>query len=120
MIYSAHDTQLINMYNWLSPLNLEEDYVNYASTNFFELRYSESCLNGPNANESCFRVGVIFNGVELVLNGCDSTGGCGWDDFLNFMDNIWYDGYSVNDLNEACEQPWDAPYSMQGKETFVQ
>lgn len=59
IIYSAHDTQVVNMMGFLQK---DFDWVTYASTVIFELKYSEQCLAGANADESCFGVSVIFNG----------------------------------------------------------
>lgn len=41
MIYSAHDTQVVNMMDFLQK---DFDWVPYASTVVFELKYQESCV----------------------------------------------------------------------------
>ena len=41
MIYSAHDTQVVNMMNFLKK---DYEFTPYASTVVFELKYSAKCL----------------------------------------------------------------------------
>lgn len=59
VMYSAHDTQVVNMMNFLAK---DIYWTPYASTVIFELKYSASCLEGDNASEDCFGVSVVFNG----------------------------------------------------------
>ena len=73
--------------------------------------YDSDCLNNGASDESCFRVNTRYSGTELVFEGCDTYDyGCTWLEFVDYMDKIWYSGYSSEDLDEACQQPWDAPY----------
>ena len=60
MIYSAHDDQVNNMLAWL---DVDYLWVPFASTVTFELKYSASCLASDVADESCFGVSVMSNGV---------------------------------------------------------
>lgn len=61
MIYSAHDTQVVNMMDFLQK---DYFYTPFASTVIFELKYSESCLaNAEKTKKDCFGVGVTFNGT---------------------------------------------------------
>ena len=46
LIYSAHDTQVVNMVSWLTQKTNGFDYVPYASTVIFELMYSDACVIG--------------------------------------------------------------------------
>ena len=103
MIYSAHDDNISNIMKWLHPLEVEMDYVLFASQVVFELKYDSACLETIN-NDSCFRVGVRWNGNELKLQGCknshDANGvGCSYFDFKAFMGFIWYDSDLSVDLD---------------------
>lgn len=64
MLYSDHDDQIDNMWLWLNPTNFEFDYIKYASTAIFELRYNEECLKSKR-NNSCFWFNVRANGQDL-------------------------------------------------------
>lgn len=103
MVYSAHDTQVVNMMDFL-----KEDYffTPFASTVIFELKYSESCLAADSTNEDCFSVGVTFNGTPQLFDGCTgdnfSLEGCKWNEFLSYMGDIWYSGADADDLDAAC------------------
>lgn len=106
-VYSAHDDQISNMMEWLHPNNVAMDYVLYASQVVFELKYDDQCLAEAEASEACFSVAVIWNGHDLGFDECagsaqDDGTGCSYADFKNQMDNIWYSGYSADDLDEAC------------------
>lgn len=59
VMYSAHDTQVVNMMDFLAK---DLYWTPYASTVIFELKYSASCLASDGASEDCFGVSVIFNG----------------------------------------------------------
>lgn len=72
MIYSAHDDNIANMMLWLHPRIIEMDFIVYASQVVFELKYDTECLNSTK-DETCFRVGVRWNGNELALNGCKNS-----------------------------------------------
>ena len=59
MIYSAHDTQVVNMMDYLTK---DFYWTPYASQVIFELKYSRECLASADASEDCFGVAVRFNG----------------------------------------------------------
>lgn len=108
-IYSAHDDQVSNMWEWLHPTNVQMDFVYYASQVTFELMYDDECLTERLAGEHCFNVNVFYNGSPLAFAECaDSANaegtGCSYKDFKKHMANIWYNGYSSDDLDEACYQ----------------
>ena len=93
---------------WLHATNAEMNWVDYASQVVFELLYDDQCLLSANDN-TCFRVNVIWNGHPLAFRECalsalpDGTG-CSYDDFVDHMNNIWYDGVDADNLNQACYQ----------------
>jgi len=58
VIYSAHDTQVVNMMNFLKK---DYDFIPYASTVVFEVKYSADCL-AKGGQDECFGVSVSFNG----------------------------------------------------------
>ena len=99
-MYSAHDTQVVIMMQFLKK---DFYWTPYASTVTFELKYSAECLASENASEDCFGVGVIFNGNPQLFEGCSGDGfsleGCKFSEFLNYMDSIWYSGPSADDLD---------------------
>jgi len=59
MVYSAHDTQIVNMMTFLQK---DFYYTPFSSNVIFELKYSEQCLASDDASEACFSVSVAFNG----------------------------------------------------------
>jgi hypothetical protein len=69
MIYSFHDTQIINILEWLDLL--DEFYLDapYASTIYFELRYDSECI-AKNPSTDCFTVHMRYNGDPLKLDTC--------------------------------------------------
>ena len=103
MIYSAHDVQVVNMLRFLA---VDYDWVPYASTVTFELKYSASCLAGATPSESCFGVAIIHNGAPLSFPGCSGDGftleGCKFPEFLSLMGSKWYSGPGAGDLDAAC------------------
>ena len=105
MIYSAHDDQVSEMLDFLSPDYL---WIDYASTVNFELFSSASCLaDKSKASEDCFGVSIVANGVPLDFEG-DCTGdlftihGCSYPEFVALMAKKWYSGPSADDLDAAC------------------
>jgi len=68
MIYSSHDTQVVNM---MAFLQKEFTWVPFASTVFFELKFSAKCLASDSADENCFDVAVIYNGIPQVFDDCN-------------------------------------------------
>lgn len=92
-IYSAHDTQVVNMMGFLQK---DFDWVPYASQVVFELKYSEECLASADADENCFGVSVIFNGRPQLFEGCTgdlfTLEGCKFPEFLDYVGALWYSG----------------------------
>ena len=109
VVYSAHDTQVVNMMEFLKK---PVDGTIYAMNVFFELSYSTECLNeGFSKNEAeskCFGVSVAYNGEPLLLDGCTGDNftleGCSYTEFVNYMSKVWYSGESVDNLDTACAQ----------------
>lgn len=64
-IYSAHDDQISNMMEWLSPINAVQNYVLYAAQVVFELKYDSECLESSDKSEDCFFVNTLWNGIDL-------------------------------------------------------
>lgn len=116
MLYSDHDDHIDNIWLWLNPLNFDFDYIKYASTAVFELRYNEKCLQEKKSND-CFWFNVRANGVDLFLDGCRTNEpGCSYDEFVGFMNKIWYKGDFSEDLDEACYQKFVPPTEVEQKE----
>jgi len=59
MVYSAHDTQIVNM---MAFLQKDFYYTPFSSNVIFELKYSQQCLASDDASEACFSVSVAFDG----------------------------------------------------------
>lgn len=107
LVYSAHDDQMFNVMQWLHPSNIRVDWVYLASQAVFELYSDADCL-ATTADESCFRVGVRYNGHEAAFDACESSArsdgtGCSWTDFKAYLDLIWF--YKM-DLDQACDVPY--------------
>mmetsp|Transcript_34044 Transcript_34044/g.42009 ORF Transcript_34044/g.42009 Transcript_34044/m.42009 type:complete len:115 (+) Transcript_34044:891-1235(+) len=66
VIYSAHDDTVLNM---LRFLKVDFDWIPFASTVTFELKYSEKCyeeyLKGGKDIDGCVAVSILSNGVPL-------------------------------------------------------
>ena len=104
VIYSAHDTQVVNMMNFLKK---DYDFTPYASTVVFEVKYSANCL-AKGGQDECFGVSVSFNGEPLLFDGCSgdtfTLEGCSWSEFKAYIKKNWYSGASTADLDAACAQ----------------
>ena len=102
MIYSAHDTQIVNMMVFLQK---DFKWAPYASTVTFELKYSAKCVK-ENASADCFGISVVFNGTPQLLDGCTGDGftleGCSYNQFVKYVNDRWYSGPSSDDLDAAC------------------
>lgn len=79
----------------------------YASQVVLELFQDSSCevssTDITDANEQCFYVKTIYNGIELKLPGCEDKF-CPYSQFTDYMESIWYNGVSADDLSAACMQ----------------
>ena len=112
MIYSAHDTQVVNMMNFL-----QKDYpwTPYASTVIFELKYSAECVANQDPSDKsadCFGVSVNFNGMPQLFEGCTGDNftleGCTFNQFIEYVEDKWYSGPGAPDLDAACStDPYD-------------
>lgn len=113
MIYSAHDTQIINVLDWLKPVDHEYIDATYVSTIYFELFYDTDCLVASPKSLACFNVHMIHNGVPLKLDTCIDANNkrnsgsilCQYDDFLAHIDKIKY----KDDFNKTCFDPFTPP-----------
>jgi len=70
----------------------------------FDLLYDDVCIAGASASEDCFRIDTIFNGQPLAFDECvlsanENGTGCSYTDWKAHMANIWYDGYSADNLD---------------------
>jgi hypothetical protein len=116
MIYSGHDTTVINVVEFLHPENIEANYADFATNVVMELHYDEECVAGPTASEDCFTVQTLWNGVRMGFQECvtrlDSEGiDCTMSQFKDHMHNVWYDGSFADDFEQACNQP-TKPYGL--------
>lgn len=104
VIYSAHDTQVVNMMDFLQK---DFDWVPYASQVVFELKYSAKCV-AETPSEDCFGVSVLFNGRPQLFDGCTgdhfTLEGCSYPEFRAYIDSVWYSGAHADDLDAACFQ----------------
>lgn len=66
MIYSAHDDTITNM---LRFLDVDFDWIPFAATVTFELRYSAKCLETASDAAGCFGVNILSDGVPLRFSG---------------------------------------------------
>lgn len=115
VLHSSHDTQLINVLDWLAPSGHFVTDQPYASTVFFELHYDSDCLSTGKKDHSCFTVEIYNNGMPLKLDTCitsnkassmPSSPVCQFDDFIKHIEKRWYkDG----DLDNSCYEKF-LPY----------
>ena len=103
LIYSAHDTQVVNMMTFLQK---DFYWTPYASNVIFELKYSASCMTDGAKDHTCFSVGVAFNGNPQLFDGCTGDNytleGCKYDEFVKYVNDRWYTGPGAPDLDAAC------------------
>lgn len=111
IIYSAHDTQIINILDWLAPVGHEYIDATYGSTVYFEVHYDTDCLAANPGSTSCFSVHMTHNGQTIKLSTCldanikrnSSQISCLYDDFIAHIDKI-----KVNDdVNLKCQDKFD-------------
>ena len=105
MIYSVHDTQVDVVEFWLNPDDYEMDFVPFAANIFFELKFSNTCLQ-TTPSPDCFWVDIYYDRIPLTFSGfcTNSVRGCSWADFLVMMQAKWYNGLDADNLNLACGQ----------------
>ena len=103
MIYSAHDTQVVNMMDYLTK---DFYWTPYASQVIFELKYSRECLAAADASQDCFGVSVRFNGNPQLFEGCTgdnfTLNGCKWSEFVAYVEERSAKYQTDEDLDEAC------------------
>ncbi len=85
MMYSAHDTQMAMIWEFLAPTNYDPFFIPYASFMQMELYKDEKCTN-KNIDE-CFYVLFTMNGQELQLNidKCKNKNLCPYPDVREFL-----------------------------------
>lgn len=113
MVYSAHDTQLINLLDWLSPVDREYLDTGFSAVINFELFYDSDCLAENPGSKSCFTVKVIHDNHFLKFDTClesniqKGSGSlhCEYQDFLTYIGKIAYKGDAV----AACQDPFTPP-----------
>ena len=72
MMYDGHDTQCVNILNWLHPTNLEYPKpTQFATEISIELQYSDICLKQTSgaSKRDCIKVKWLFNGEALEFAG---------------------------------------------------
>jgi hypothetical protein len=75
ILFSSHDLMLAHILKVLAPTNFNLKFVEYASNLFVELYEddSEDCQNSMENSGECYKVSLIYNGVNLKLPGCKNT-----------------------------------------------
>ena len=111
-IYSAHDTQILAVLDWLKPVNHEYIDATYTSTIYFELFYDADCL-ASTADQTCFSVHMTHNGEPFTVDTCITANQlrgldsivCRYDDFLQHITKIKFEG----DIDQGCAKPFVKP-----------
>jgi hypothetical protein len=88
---------------WLNPNDYQMNFIKFASSIVYELKFSESCLQLTPSTD-CFWVDILYNRIPLTFKGfCrNSVRGCSFGDFLHMMEVKWYNGLDDEDLDLAC------------------
>eukprot|EP00347_Sterkiella_histriomuscorum_P014854 403359272 len=115
-IYSAHDTQIIAVLDWLQPYNHEYIDATYTSTIYFELFYDFDCLKQNPKSNSCFTIRLTHNGTPFKLQTCVQANQqrnsasiiCRYDDFLTHIQKNSY----KDDFNQGCLKPFVKPTNL--------
>lgn len=107
VIYSAHDTQIANVIEFLEAQNYDgsrHQYtdVPYVSTLYFELHYDENCVKTTSLNKvrDCFTVHLTHNSNVFYLSTCiannEKRGSkihtCSYQDFLDHFASVKFAG----------------------------
>mmetsp|Transcript_18036 Transcript_18036/g.13067 ORF Transcript_18036/g.13067 Transcript_18036/m.13067 type:complete len:184 (+) Transcript_18036:416-967(+) len=108
-MYSAHDTQVANLLEFFAFDNSFYYQVPYASNVYFELHYSQKCLDSS-PSEDCLQVQAFHNGQPMWFEGCqknqlwtrngpyDFPFTCGYRQFLDRFDSLRTQG----SISQAC------------------
>eukprot|EP00347_Sterkiella_histriomuscorum_P008612 403344429 len=106
-IYSAHDTQIANVMEFLFLSDYDGNRhqysdVPYASTLFFELHYDLNCLATSDKDKlrDCFSVHLTHNGEVVYLPTCvqnnikkgNKAHECSYQDFLDHITAVSFQG----------------------------
>ncbi len=85
MMYSAHDTQLAMVWEFLNPTNYDPFFIPYSSFIHMELFKDEKC-NEKDLN-ACFHVLFSMNGEELNLDipSCKHKTLCPYPEVRKFL-----------------------------------
>ena len=102
LLYSAHDTNIANIWTWLNQNKWPWYECPFASQVIIELHYDKDCLNDKN-DMSCFFTFTYFNGDKQNFSPCtaqfaDEVEYCNYDVFMRHLNEIKMKG----DLDAAC------------------
>ena len=70
ILFSSHDLQLSTLLKTLNASNLSLNFIEFASSLFYELSKDDSFMCSVFNYDSCYTVKVIYNGMTLSLPGC--------------------------------------------------
>jgi hypothetical protein len=114
--YSAHDSNVIGLIDWLDPFSYAPVDQPPSSAFILELHYNATCVAKTPSN-ACFFVEALSNGVSLQFDTCvkaniergESNGLCRYDDFVAHIDKRRFS--DDTDLSKLCELPYPLPPS---------
>ena len=72
LIYSAHDTNVVNILEHLNPVNEDLKGVQYAASIYYELHKSDTIECARSQDSKCFTVKIRYNDKDLQLPGCQN------------------------------------------------
>lgn len=97
LLYSAHDT---NIANWLKVIKPDlmpkwndfEDDLKYRYIPYAANIYLEVYLDDFEAEGSKLRIRTMYNGEPVVYDECADGEYCHYDEFMNHMNSVLYQG----------------------------
>ena len=123
IMYSGHDTQLVNLIAWFKPKLYTPIDCPYSSSLYLELHYDDVCLTTATDKNSCFTVEAYHNGRILKFDYClaankargSSSMMCQYDDFMAYVNSLSV----IENVDKTCMDVF-IPYPFENHESFLQ
>ena len=101
-IISCHDIEIVNVMQWLNPINFEWNGAPFASNVLFEIYKNDECLKNLKDDETdpyaCFTIQSFNDGRPMQLAVKDRK----LSSFFEYLKSISFQG-SMEELEDYCE-----------------
>jgi len=105
MMYSAHDSTLVPLWNFVEMFNYTYDEVGYAANWQLILKYDAECIQGLKdlkvGYTDCFKLQTFNNGVEMFYNSIKDNS---YNTVVEHFQDISYNdqGYDLDVVKDNC------------------